>query len=138
MKWCLSALLLLGAAAWSQSKGARTFDLPLPENWKDSQHLILVFKDLEVPEDRGVVFRLYPAGQNGGDSLGSVAVLAKSPKAKGTQQIRRLEVSLSGEFRRWAQRAPGERVSVVVKPYAGLREANDYVWKVGELKLEAR
>ena len=144
MKRCSAVLLLFGAVGWSQSKGPRAFDLALPDNWKQAANLVLVFKDLEVPEDRSVVFRLFPAGQSEAipaknDSLASVSVVAKSRHAKGLRRIDKLEVNLSSEFRRWAEKAkPGERVSVVVKPYAGLREANDYPWQVRELKLEVR
>jgi len=139
MQRYFSALLFLfGLAVWGQTKGARTFDLTLPENWKHASHLVLVFKDLEVPENRGVVFRLFPAGQSGEQSIGSVAVMAKSPTAKGTQRIEKLEVNLSGEFRRFAEKATGNRISVMVKPYAGLREAKDYSWKVGQIKLETQ
>ena len=145
MTRCFSAVLLLfGALAWSQSKGPRTFDLALPENWKQAENLVLVFKNLEVPEDRGVVFRLFPAGQSEAiqtkdDSLASVSVVANSRHAKGVRHIDKLEVNLSSEFRRWAEKAKtGEWISIIVKPYAGLREANDYPWQVKELKLKVR
>jgi hypothetical protein len=48
MQRYFSALLFLfGLAVWGQTKGARTFDLTLPENWKHASHLVLVFKDLK-------------------------------------------------------------------------------------------
>lgn len=137
----LSALLLLfGAVGWCQTKGARTFDLALPENWKQAKAVVLVFKNLEVPEDRSVVFRVVPSGRSEDtERLGTLSVVAKSRNSKGVRHLGQLEVNLSAGFRRWAETArTGERVSITVKPYAGLREAVDFPWQVGELKLETR
>ncbi len=140
MRSCLIAFLLLfGVAGWGQTKGPRTFELTLPENWSNGKNVVLVLKDLEVPENRGVVFRLFPAGQSDVESLASVSVVARSRNAKGVQHFDELAMNLSGEFRQWAERAKrGNRISVIVKPYAGLHEANDYPWHVKELKLEVR
>ena len=140
MKRGLCAILLLFvAAAWCQTKGPRTFDLSLPVNWRDASAVVVVFKDLEVPANRPVVFRLYATGQNGEMSLGAFSVLGKSRDAKGVQHLERTEANITGEFRRWVETAkPDSGVSIVVKPFAGLREAADYPWTVKEVELETR
>jgi len=140
MKQGLCAIFLLFAAtAWCQTKGPRTFDLSLPKNWRDASAVVVVFKDLEIPANRPVVFRLYAPGQNGEESLGAFSVMGKSPDAKGVQHLERMEANITGEFRRWAETAKSDaRVSIVVKPFAGLREAVDYPWTVKEVELETR
>ena len=135
----LSALLfLLGTVGWCQGKGARTFELELPSGWKTAKDLVLVLEGLEVPAGRGVVLRLYPAGEVGAESLGSVSVLAKSRDAKGVQRLPKIEMNLGEEFHRWAAKRSGHKISVSIKPYAGIREAPDLVWQVQEIRLEAR
>ena len=130
---------LFGAAVWCQTQGPRTFELPLPENWRQRAAVLVVFENLEVPENRGVVFRLFASGQSEDQSLGSFAVLGKSREAKGRQLLKRTEVNITKGFRLWAEAAkPGSRISIHVKPYAGLREANDFTWLVKEVKLELR
>src|SRR4051812_46537775 len=134
----LSALLFLfGVIGWCQWKGARTFDLDLPTGWKDAKDLVLVLQSLEVPADKGVVFRLYPGRETGGTTLGSVAVLAKSRTAKGTQQLETVKMNLTDEFRRWAEKQNGSSLSIMLVPYAGLRKAPEFDWRVKEIRLEA-
>ena len=131
-------LMLLSSLAWSQDKGARTFQLELPEGWKSAKALVLVFQDVEVPAGRGVVFRLFPPGAGAAENLGALAIPAKSPTAKGIQQFPKLEMNLSDVFRRWLEAQNGSRVSITVKPYAGLREAPDLIWQVKDLHLQLR
>ena len=140
MKRGLCAIpLFFVAAAWCQTKGPRTFDLSLPANWRDASAVVVVFKDLEVPANRPVVFRLFAPGQNGEERLGAFSVLGKSRDAKGVQHLDRIEANITEEFRRWVETAkPDSGVSIVVKPFAGLREAADYPWTVKEVELETR
>jgi hypothetical protein len=134
---CVLALIL-GAVGCAQSKGPRTFDLDLPQNWSKAGTLVLAFDSLEVPAAQGVVFRMFPARDGRGNSLGSVSVLAKSREDKGTQRIDRIEMNLGREFRRWAEEQHSGRISITLKPYSGLREAPDFVWQVKQVRLEAR
>jgi hypothetical protein len=140
-------LALLGTLGWGQDneaasklpKGPRTFALTLPENWKQANSLILIFKDLEVPENRGVTFHLVPAGAGEHEAVGFVSIVATSRTAKGTQHLGEVVVNLGKEFRGWAETAkPGQRLSLVVKPFEGSKEIPDYPWTVRELKLETR
>jgi hypothetical protein len=127
------------AVACSQTKGPRTFDLDLPGSWREANALIVVFHDLEVPENRPVVFRLFAPGKGDETSIGSLPVVATSPEARGMKRIERAEVNVTTAFRRWAETSkPGRRVSIRVEPFAGLREAKDYAWKVREVKVELR
>ena len=138
-KGLCAILLLLNTAAWCQTKGSRTFDLALPKNLHEASAVVMVFKDLEVPANRPVVFRLYAPGQSGEQSLGSFSVMGTSRDAKGTQHVERMEANITAEFRRWEEKAkPGPRVSILVKPFAGLRAAEDYPWTVKEVELETR
>ena len=136
---CALLLLFSTAAGWCQTKGSRTFDLALPKNLREASAVVVVFKDLEVPANRPVVFRLYGPGQSVEQSLGSFSVMGKSRDAKGMQHVERIEANITEEFLRWAEKAkPGSRVSILVKPFAGLKEAEDYPWTVKEVELETR
>ena len=127
------------AVACSQTKGPRSFDLDLPVSWREANALIVVFHDLEVPENRPVVFRLFAPGKGEESSLGSLPIIATSPEARGIKRFERAEVNVTTAFRRWAETSkPGQRVSIRVEPFAGLREAKDYAWKVREVKVELR
>jgi hypothetical protein len=130
---------LFAAAACSQTKGPRTFDLELPAGWRDAGTLVVVFHDLEIPENRPVVFRLFAPGEGEERNLGSLGVPGTSPEAQGTRRLERAEVNITSAFRRWAEAAkPGARVAIRVEPFAGLREARDYPWRVESVSLEAR
>jgi hypothetical protein len=131
-------VLLLGAVGCAQTKGPRTFDLELPQDWTKAGTLVLAFESLEVPAAQGVVFRMFPAGDGAATSLGSVAVLAKSREDKGTQRIDRIEMNLGKEFRRWAEEQHSGRISISLRPYSGLREAPEFLWQVKRVRLEAR
>jgi len=72
-----------------------------------------------------------------GENLGSVAIMSKSREAKGTRHIDRLEANITDAFRRFASKSTAT-ITIVVKPYDGLREARDYVWQVKDVRLEAR
>jgi hypothetical protein len=135
--FCIFSCLLV-ATVCGQTRGSRTFELTLPDDWQEASAVYVVFKDLEVPGNRAVVFRLFATGPAGDQSLGAVSVLGKAPDATGVQHLERLEANVTREFRRWATTAkPSSTVTIRVKPYAGLREAPDYAWQVKEVKLEA-
>jgi hypothetical protein len=113
------------------------FRLTLPDNWQQASTILIVFKNLDVPENRSAVFRLYAGSE--ARSIGSVSVIGRSREAKGTRHIDRLEANVTEEFRRWAATAkPTSTVTIQVKPYAGLKEDPDYIWQAKEVRLETR
>jgi hypothetical protein len=132
-------LALFGIAGWGQTTGPRQFEVALPDNWPQGQSISVVFKDLEVPENRPVVFRLFAVEKDQERPIGEVSLLGKSADAIGTRHLDRLEANITQRFRRWAETAkPRENITLCVRPFAGLKEAPDYRWNVGEVSLEVR
>ena len=113
------------------------FQLRLPEKWQSASTINLVLKNVEIPQNRGVILRVY-AGSDP-QSIGSVSFLGTSPQATGTRHLDRVEINLTLGFRRWATTArPGSTVKIQVKPFAGLKEDSDYRWQVNEADIELR
>jgi hypothetical protein len=94
--------------------------------------LRLLLKDVELPRNRAVTIRAYAKHAGREESfIGLFAVMADSANAVGSRKLPQARVTATPAFRRSIETDSGkERLSIVLRPFAGKTAMHDLVWSV--------
>jgi hypothetical protein len=128
-RYILAAALLASSAA---AAGDLTFEAEAPPACESPAPLRLLLKDVELPRSRAVTIRAY-AKQTGREEsfIGLFAVMAASVNAVGNRKLPQARVTATPAFRRSIETGSGkQRLSIVLRPFAGKAAMNDLNWSV--------
>lgn len=125
----LAALLLASGAA---AAGELAFDIEAAPACESPVPLRLLLKDVEIPRSRPVTIRAYAKSSQSEESyIGLLALMGDSAAAAGDRKMPEARITATPAFRQWIKTASSnERLSVILRPFAGKTVLKDLIWSV--------
>lgn len=133
-------LLLLAAPAFGDGS-VRCFTAVLPEGWREAQRVMLLVKDVRVPQKQSAIFRVRTVDADGSDVLlGSFAVVAEAQDVPGITRHPVFLINITRTLSRWGAAHPQEsHVNVRIVPVDGKgRTLETFDWSAREVLIERR